>query len=382
MSNHPDNRVPFPRPENYDSTQYELLVRIFDAGWREWFQKFDIIPNRKTDTNNHGPFSSDNIGFNYDYPSVSYERRKEIIGWLKATFPNSELEVGQVAREGDAGNARVGGERGADLAAKPVTKMKAAKAAEPAPASFENAVMILPDSSAGYLNRGLALLAAGNPAAAAEPLQRAIDTGAESAEAYIYLGRIYLSSQDRADDALTVLEQGRELFPDNEELQTELLNAYVRAGQTDRAIGAYEARITAEPDNPLYRYNYGSLLLQAERYDEAIEQLEQAIELDAQNANAYYNLGAAYQNKAASFNARIAELEDAGAAQAEVEAVIAERAELLNEALPNLERARALSEGAGEDASSICQALFQVYASLGQEEQAQEAAECAGLDLN
>lgn len=79
MSNHPDNQVAFPRPDNYDSTQYELLVRIFDAGWREWFGKFDMIPNRKTDTNNHGPFSSDNIGMNYDYPEASYERRKEII---------------------------------------------------------------------------------------------------------------------------------------------------------------------------------------------------------------------------------------------------------------------------------------------------------------
>jgi hypothetical protein len=79
MSNHPENRVPFPKPDNYDSTQYELLVRIFDAGWNEWFGKFDMIPNRKTDTNNHGPFSSDNIGMNYDYPEASYERRKEII---------------------------------------------------------------------------------------------------------------------------------------------------------------------------------------------------------------------------------------------------------------------------------------------------------------
>lgn len=79
MTDHPENRVPFPRPENYDSTQYELLVRIFDAGWNEWFDKFDEIPNRKTDTNNHGPFSSDNIGMNYDYPEASYERRKEII---------------------------------------------------------------------------------------------------------------------------------------------------------------------------------------------------------------------------------------------------------------------------------------------------------------
>ncbi len=79
MTNHPENRIPFPKPEGYDSTQYELLVRIFDAGWRRWFGKFDAIPNRKTDTNNHGPFSSDNIGMNYDYPEASYERRKEII---------------------------------------------------------------------------------------------------------------------------------------------------------------------------------------------------------------------------------------------------------------------------------------------------------------
>jgi hypothetical protein len=73
------NRIPFPRPADYDSTQYELLVRVYDSGWRETFHKFDTIPNRKTDTNNHGPFSTDNIGMNYDYPDASYERRKEII---------------------------------------------------------------------------------------------------------------------------------------------------------------------------------------------------------------------------------------------------------------------------------------------------------------
>ena len=82
MSNHPDNRIPFPKPEGYDRSRYELLARAFAAGWgdvKEVFSKFDTIPNRKTDTNNHGPFSSDYIGGNYDYPEASYERRKEII---------------------------------------------------------------------------------------------------------------------------------------------------------------------------------------------------------------------------------------------------------------------------------------------------------------
>jgi hypothetical protein len=90
LTSHPENRVPFPKPEGYDPKQYELLRRVFEAGWRETFNKFDPIPNLKTDTNNHGPFSTDNIGFNYDYPDASYERRQEIIkeheqyqkGWL------------------------------------------------------------------------------------------------------------------------------------------------------------------------------------------------------------------------------------------------------------------------------------------------------------
>ncbi len=79
MSDHPENRVPFPKPEKYDPSNYELIARVLDTGWMEWFAKYDRIPNRKTDTNNHGPFSSDFIGGNYDYPEASYDRRKEII---------------------------------------------------------------------------------------------------------------------------------------------------------------------------------------------------------------------------------------------------------------------------------------------------------------
>jgi len=86
----PENRIPFAKPDGYDPSQYELLVRIYAAGWKETFYKFDPLPNHKTDTNNHGPFSTDNIGMNYDYPEASYERRREILrehetyqkGWL------------------------------------------------------------------------------------------------------------------------------------------------------------------------------------------------------------------------------------------------------------------------------------------------------------
>jgi len=79
LTDHPENRVDITRPGAYDSTRYELLVRVFESGWREFFAKFDPIPNHKTDVNNHGPFSFDNIGMNYSYPEATYDERRRII---------------------------------------------------------------------------------------------------------------------------------------------------------------------------------------------------------------------------------------------------------------------------------------------------------------
>ena len=103
LTDHAENRVAITRPPGYDSTQYELLRRVFAADWNEVFGKFDPIPNHKTDVNNHGPFSTDNIGMNYDYPDAGYERRREIIRehtsyqkgllWFLSTDPAVPAEV-------------------------------------------------------------------------------------------------------------------------------------------------------------------------------------------------------------------------------------------------------------------------------------------------
>jgi hypothetical protein len=102
----PENRVPFEKPEGYDPGQYELLARVYATGWGETFRKFDPIPNAKTDTNNHGPLSTDNIGMNYDYPEASYARRREIVAeheryqkGLMYYIANDPKVPGEVRRE-------------------------------------------------------------------------------------------------------------------------------------------------------------------------------------------------------------------------------------------------------------------------------------------
>jgi len=81
LSKDPANQVPITRPENYDSTRYELLIRLFEKEPNRPFAlilKPDLMPNEKTDINNNGPFSTDMIGMNYDYAEAGYSKRAEI----------------------------------------------------------------------------------------------------------------------------------------------------------------------------------------------------------------------------------------------------------------------------------------------------------------
>jgi len=98
MTDDPDLIIPWEKPANFDPRQYLLATRWFNSDHDhyneqlcEWDgapravpRKFDILDNptpgghHKTDTNNHGPISSDFIGANYAYPEADYEFREHI----------------------------------------------------------------------------------------------------------------------------------------------------------------------------------------------------------------------------------------------------------------------------------------------------------------
>lgn len=74
----PDNRMPFPKPADYDPARYELLRRYIAAGAWDVMWLTIRMPNGKTDTNNYGAISSDHIGANYRWPEGTYEERETI----------------------------------------------------------------------------------------------------------------------------------------------------------------------------------------------------------------------------------------------------------------------------------------------------------------
>lgn len=107
----PENRISFMKPEKYNELDYELLFRNYEAGFSllPWINS--PMPNRKTDTNNLGAFSTDFIGANYEYPEATYTGRAKILTahrnyqkglmWTLANHPRIPEEIrNEIARWG------------------------------------------------------------------------------------------------------------------------------------------------------------------------------------------------------------------------------------------------------------------------------------------
>ena len=264
---------------------------------------------------------------------------------------------------------------------------------------FGNAATIFPDSIGAYINQAFAYFSSGESARAIEPFEMAIEKGDTSKDSFTYLASLY-QQENRIEDAIDLLKKAREHYMDEEgaDIQTQLMNLYVVAGREGEAAGEYRAAIESEPDNKLYRYNYGSLLLQMEDYDGAIEHLEKAVEIDPDYANAHYNLGAAYVNKAVILNDEITTLDDElrekrsdmsdeqiKQMESKMLSLADQRRDLFGNAVTPLERAKDLSEAEEAQADAlagICQALFQAYVQTDQTDKAESISDCAGYDLN
>ena len=175
------------------------------------------------------------------------------------------------------------------------------------------------------------------------------------------------------------------------ELRNSRLNALNQLGDTTRAMQAYRQQIEQNPENATYRYNYGSLLLNANRYDEAAEQLARAVEYDPNDPKKQYNLGAAYLNQGVALQDSLVSVRDSLMAREQspteeerkmIRGLDEQRLELFEQAIPPLERARQLSGSDGQYRQNACSALLQAYVQTEQTEKAQEVEECAGRELN
>lgn len=130
----------------------------------------------------------------------------------------------------------------------------------------------------------------GNPAAAADLIQRAIYGNPAAALYHSHLATVLLAL-NQVDSAIASARRAIELQPDLAEARFVLGRILQAQGNDLEAIPAYRAAIGLRPDDADAHNNLGSILLQQGALEEASNSLQMAIRLRPDLAEAHNNLG-------------------------------------------------------------------------------------------
>ncbi len=257
---------------------------------------------------------------------------------------------------------------------------------------FGAAGFLQPDSARPVLNEAFARLRVDQQSEVIPVFEEYVDRADTTAlEAGKILGQLYLST-GQYDEAIELLDQATLFHPTDQALQTLRLKAYNQSGRVDEALLAYREQIEQNPQQPSYRYNYGSLLLKAARYSDAIRELEKAVELRPAHAESQYNLGAAYLNAALARDDSISTLQEqmeAGEFSTEdvdgdsspeerLESLRQRRQAFFEKAVPPLERARKMTAQTRTE-QEACRALLVAYVQTQRPHRAAQMEGCTGL---
>jgi tetratricopeptide (TPR) repeat protein len=203
---------------------------------------------------------------------------------------------------------------------------------------FGKSAMLKPEDTTAYYYAGIAAQQDQDYDAALENYYKLVDLDYHNED--IYSSIIYLERSHNNDNsqALEVVQQAREQFPENEALMKEEINLLIITEQTDEAKAKLQTAIQAEPDNANLYYNLAYINEQTGDNDAAIANYKKAIEADPEYFDATFNLAVNHYNKAAEILKEANEM-DLRTYQKEGKA-IEEKAQVeFASALPYLEKA-------------------------------------------
>ncbi len=199
-----------------------------------------------------------------------------------------------------------------------------------------------------------------------------------SDEAAVYDALYNIKSQQKAENALEYLEEGRKRFPDDTGLLFSEINHYLQAGKLEELTTKLKTAIEKEPDNTSVYVTLGNVYDQLstkeleagntakanEYFDLAKDYFTQTLEKDPSNFDAQYSLGAQYYNKAASMTETLNKLSDdyTPAGTKKYNAAKAEMDGLFEKALPYFLKAEAAADAKGTPDRNTLIALKEIYA--------------------
>jgi tetratricopeptide (TPR) repeat protein len=242
--------------------------------------------------------------------------------------------------------------------------------------NFKAASMLEPDTTArygGFVTYAYALINQDRYDEAVEPLNQQLKRN-PNADAYRLLGLIYtdratvLKKAGKEADAaaqynaaISLLNEGLVKYPENTDLNQEVLNAYVAANKVTEAKSKFKDYAMKNPNDKNAQFAYGTVLLETKDYEEAIVYLEKALILDPKHESAMYNLCAAYIKQGLKMRESLTEKS--------TEAEQKSYKDLIKKALPYLQQMLKLQP----DVITNWDLAGKIYTTLGMTKEATEA---------
>lgn len=211
----------------------------------------------------------------------------------------------------------------------------------------------------------------GNNERAKELFKDLIDSG--STEAGVYSTYFSILNAEGDENAVKVLEKGKEMVPNSPELLFAEINYYIGQNRFDVLEEKLKQAIAAEPDNPSVRTALGNVYMnlyesdytengdteQGKKYfDNAVDYFNQAIELEPKSFDAQYSIGSMYFNKAVELYKSMTSLTMSKDDQVKYEKFKKEADKLMATSLPYFKKSEAINPN---DVNTLI-ALSEVFA--------------------
>jgi tetratricopeptide (TPR) repeat protein len=206
-------------------------------------------------------------------------------------------------------------------------------------------------------NSSIAAIRAGNSSKSIQYLNQLISFNTDKdGGRYIQLMKAYKLAGDTST-AMQTLMEGRTKFPNDQNLLTEELNGYLQSGKSAEAEKLLAIAIEKDSTNHLLHYASGTIFDNLGKRDQAIAAYKKSIEIKPDFWEAYFNLGATYNNSAKALREKADAEKDMKKYEAGKKLADAE----FNKALPNLEKALELAPKDSPDLLPLLKTLKQIY---------------------
>ena len=157
---------------------------------------------------------------------------------------------------------------------------------------FRKAMEIKPNHSYIQINMALALNGVGNKTEAEQYFKTALSKQPTMPEVYYYYAK-WLSTQNRIEEAVTLLEKGHEISPQDSPINELLPIVLAAKGTIEEKIKNMEDQAEKNPTSDNY-INLSLLYYKNGNYQKCIEACEKALNLEPNSALAYNNICSAY----------------------------------------------------------------------------------------